>query len=251
MGEGRWCGQKHHSQILNLPILTFPAPAPQGQLKNHQLVHSDLKPHVCTEAGCDFKTRTAGNLREHQRTHSEDRKLACTECNKTFKQHSVLRTHMLTHTGERPHKCEECGQGFIKSYNLKRHNEVHHGKEKPRTTKPARVGGPAEVVPTEMAVESDVGVKKPTPSEQQKLDQDKKEAEQKRIEAEEAERAYIRGQKKVGHLWDSSLFLIRPSCDAQHLAYDDLHLAVLISTCLVLCAATSSTNVLLMWRMKV
>jgi hypothetical protein len=195
-------------------------------------VHSDLKPHVCTEAGCDFKTRTAGNLREHQRTHSEDRKLACTECNKTFKQHSVLRTHMLTHTGERPHKCDECGQGFIKSYNLKRHNEVHHGKDKPRTTKPARVGGP-EVVPTEMVVESDVGVKKATPSEQQKLDEDKKEAEKRRIEEEEAERAYIRGQKKVSHLCGTPpSFPFVPAATLSTLSPDDQHVAVLISTCL-------------------
>jgi len=95
------------------------------------MILSDLKPNICPEEGCDFKTRTPGNLREHQKIHSEERKLVCKDCNKTFKQRSVLRTHMLTHTGERPHKCDECGQGFIKSDNLKRHKEVHRSKDKP------------------------------------------------------------------------------------------------------------------------
>jgi len=83
----------------------------------------------CPIAGCGVTCSSQYNLRNHELVHSELKKYSCdyTGCNRTFATQRNLRLHQRTHTGDKPFVCHfyNCGQKYHRLAHLKRHQEVH------------------------------------------------------------------------------------------------------------------------------
>ncbi|KAG2468799.1 ZN420 protein, partial [Polypterus senegalus] len=94
----------------------------------HQDLHSEDKPHQCTECGKSFKV--AKSLRYHMKIHTGEKPYQCKECGKSFILGTNLRYHMRNHTGEKPYQCDQCGKSFNHRTHLIHHQRTHTG-EKP------------------------------------------------------------------------------------------------------------------------
>lgn len=103
-------------------------------LKNHQLRHSQLKPHTCSHPGCDYRSSQKTDVRVHERTHSDSRPYKCTVegCNVAFKTSSHKMAHIRRHSGIRNYDCLSCSMKFSSSTQLKSHS-VTHIKDYPYT----------------------------------------------------------------------------------------------------------------------
>ena len=93
-------------------------------------VHSDEKPHTCSQCGKRFAHKD--NMDRHLRTHTGEHPFYCTLCSYTCIQKQHLTKHIRTHTGEKPFSCDVCGKSFATSSSLKQHKLTHTG-EKPHT----------------------------------------------------------------------------------------------------------------------
>ncbi|RZC14267.1 zinc finger protein 271-like, partial [Asbolus verrucosus] len=97
-------------------------------LQRHQLVHSDERPHRCTECNSAFKTRA--NLIHHTQTvHAGQRSHWCSQCEycqKSFLHKVTLRCHMRRHFDERPFQCQHCPKTFPEAFqdNLNSHKQM-------------------------------------------------------------------------------------------------------------------------------
>lgn len=110
------------------------------RLKRHMLKHSNTRPFICHECGCEFKTKT--HLKQHSNVHTagDGTKLQCPLCDKEFKWDLSLKRHLAVHgssaaascTGKadvRPYKCPKCNRGFDRKDVLKQHYQTHEDRK--------------------------------------------------------------------------------------------------------------------------
>ena len=102
----------------------------QGNLTQHQRVHTGKKPYKCTICGKTFTRQ--GHLTVHQRVHTGVKSYVCNTCGKSFGHQQHLTSHQRIHTGEKPYTCITCGKSFIQQSNLTTHQRIHTA-EKPYT----------------------------------------------------------------------------------------------------------------------
>ena len=79
-------------------------------MKNHQRIHSGLKPYECRF--CPKHLNHLEDLKIHERIHTGERPFQCTVCEKKFITNSQLKNHHRIHTGEKPYKCDLCEAKF-------------------------------------------------------------------------------------------------------------------------------------------
>ena len=94
-------------------------------LKIHMLVHSEEKPHLCSECGQEF--RQTGSLVAHMRKHRNERPFVCHVCAASFPLLGSLNVHLQTHADVKPYSCEECGRAFSRASDLSTHMARHSG----------------------------------------------------------------------------------------------------------------------------
>ena len=103
----------------------------KSSLEGHiNTIHNNIKPYVCPEPGCQYRTAYKCNLYKHSKSHGDHlASLTCgwPQCNYVTFRRSDFRRHMSTHTHERAYECQHsgCGKKFKTKYTLKHHIETH------------------------------------------------------------------------------------------------------------------------------
>jgi len=96
-------------------------------LKDHDLIHLDIKPFKCSLCLKSFRHKQYLNV--HEKIHKNERNFVCNLCDKRFPASSDLTKHMAVHTGSRPHSCDLCVKSFSRKNDLMRHILIHEGKK--------------------------------------------------------------------------------------------------------------------------
>ncbi|CAH1104218.1 unnamed protein product [Psylliodes chrysocephalus] len=99
--------------------------ATKSLLKQHQKLHSEIKPYICDICNKSFAQKNS--LLKHTRTHSGEKSHVCVICDKTFSQKGHLTYHIRTHSGEKPYNCSYCDKAFSHSGSYKVHLRIHTG----------------------------------------------------------------------------------------------------------------------------
>ncbi|XP_018902144.2 uncharacterized protein [Bemisia tabaci] len=105
----------------------------RGTLRNHLVVHSDLRPFNCDLCPLAFKRK--GDLKIHERAcHSNERLYMCDECPSAFTQSNSLNYHKtLLHSDLRPFKCDLCDASFKLKFILRTHKLSVHSNLRPHS----------------------------------------------------------------------------------------------------------------------
>ncbi|CDW88731.1 zinc finger protein 599 [Stylonychia lemnae] len=112
--------KKHVPSTQNYRIFTFKNPKSKRLVKILQ----------CDECGKQF--RKWHNFFDHLRIHTNERPYVCAEpgCNFSFTQKANLNKHIEVHTGIKRFQCEICNKSFFTNFNLKSHSKTHKRSEK-------------------------------------------------------------------------------------------------------------------------
>ena len=95
--------------------------------------HKNIKPFICPEPGCEYRTAYKSSLNEHAITHRDVQarpKVPCSwpGCTYVTTTNRTLRRHvMLSHCDERPYACDwpGCEWKFKSNWNRNKHMETH------------------------------------------------------------------------------------------------------------------------------
>lgn len=94
-------------------------------LREHMMIHTGEKPHVCQVCQKSFRNR--GKLNVHyKRVHEQIRTHQCNHCGRAFSDKSNLTVHIRTHTDEKKYMCELCGAEFAQWATLYNHKFTHN-----------------------------------------------------------------------------------------------------------------------------
>lgn len=96
-----------------------------SSLKQHYLVHKEIKPHRCDV--CDLAFSASSQLLLHKISHTNRDPYRCQYCDKEFAISDHHKRHLRTHTKEKPFKCDLCGRSFSQSNTLTQHQRIHTG----------------------------------------------------------------------------------------------------------------------------
>ena len=91
-------------------------------LKQHQLVHSDVRKFKCHI--CDKSFKRKDHLNKHELSHSKERKFKCGICEKAFTQSGNRNIHVDNHFGVKSYRCMKCDKGFAQYSNARCHEET-------------------------------------------------------------------------------------------------------------------------------
>ena len=105
-----------------------------GNLKQHEKIHSGQKPFECQS--CPKKFKSGVELRIHDRIHTGEKPYECNICKKAFSQSCTLkshhnRVHNYMRNEEKPYGCENCLKRFHSKSDLSAHQRRNHSEEKP------------------------------------------------------------------------------------------------------------------------
>lgn len=104
------------------------------------MVHSGIKPHVCSL--CPSKFRKTHHLRRHMLVHTGERPYGCDFCDRTFTSSGNLNKHRAIHLGQKNFECEYCSKKFTQSSNLTKHKAIHlRQQQKSEVTAPSAEEG--------------------------------------------------------------------------------------------------------------
>lgn len=95
-------------------------------LKNHLIVHNEIKAFVCDVCGKTYRTKAI--LKRHLNVH-EGKTYTCDECGKTFPYYARLRIHRYSHRTELNYKCTVCSKAFKVQKYLARHMKMHQDEK--------------------------------------------------------------------------------------------------------------------------
>ena len=105
----------------------------EDNMKRHQKLHSEERPHKCEKEGCEKAFKTLNGLKFHLVSHQTDRPFLCDVegCNKDFKSKKSLAMH-LNETHQNAPKnfhcsVEGCDMAFYKKCHFERHMAAHTG----------------------------------------------------------------------------------------------------------------------------
>ncbi|XP_058832496.1 zinc finger protein 879-like [Topomyia yanbarensis] len=98
----------------------------RGNLTCHLNIHTGNKPHKCDQCDKSFGDPTA--LKMHKVIHTDEPSFQCDICSKHFKYRHSLLTHIRSHNDDRRHACTYCSMAFVTSSSLKKHVRKHTGE---------------------------------------------------------------------------------------------------------------------------
>ncbi|XP_055378262.1 zinc finger protein Xfin-like [Condylostylus longicornis] len=112
-----------HTQEKNFQCPNCPARfKAKGGLAAHMQVHGESYP--CLTCGVLLKTKQL--LKNHMVVHSDVKNYRCNFCKKDFKRLNDLNYHLITHIGIKPYECRVCNQKFVHDMTYRRHLKSTH-----------------------------------------------------------------------------------------------------------------------------
>ena len=91
-------------------------------LKQHEMVHSDVRKFKCHI--CDKSFKRSGDCNRHVKEHSDVRNFRCLLCDDTFKRNGACIRHVERHLGIKSFQCMKCCRDFAQYSNARRHEEI-------------------------------------------------------------------------------------------------------------------------------
>ncbi|KAF0295608.1 Zinc finger protein 716 [Amphibalanus amphitrite] len=121
-----------HQRILHEKVRSFccrvcnHTSATKALLQLHMRGHSGETPFVCTEPGCDYKTRDPSTFRRHKMRHTGVRPYSCPHCDYECIQSSAIKSHIINrHGGLGIFRCQLCNFCTVNEISYGMHMSDH------------------------------------------------------------------------------------------------------------------------------